>query len=127
LLLFDYWLLLLLDDQLSYVQPSDLKLLYLQVLDPDTLHSERPDRQDTYRYCSRSTRANRESARAVHASPVATRANATCAPNGRCSTRLALRILCIAFSFPTRQEKTLGAAPFHHKHDAIIRSPVRTS
>src|SRR5215204_3727014 len=37
--------------------------------------------------------------RPVHASPVATRAKATCAPNLGCSTRLARRILCIALSF----------------------------
>ena len=62
--------------------------------------------------------------RLVYPSPVTTRANATCAPNGRCSTRLALRILCIAHSFLIRLEKTPGATPFHHKHDAIIWCPV---
>src|ERR671910_595800 len=60
--------------------------------------------------------------RAVHASPVTTRANATCAPNGGCSFRLALCILFTVLSFPTRLEKTLGANPFHHKHDATSRS-----
>src|SRR5215210_906398 len=62
--------------------------------------------------------------RAVHASPVATRANATCAPNGRCSFGLALCIFFTVLSFPTRLEKTLGANPFHHKHDATVRSPA---
>ena len=38
-------------------------------------------------------------------SPVATRANATCLPNGGCSTRLAVRILCTVFSFPTRLDE----------------------
>src|SRR5215211_2925985 len=60
--------------------------------------------------------------RAVHASPVATRANATCAPNLGCSFRLAVRIFFTVLSFPTRLEKTLGANPFHHKHDATSRS-----
>jgi len=36
---------LLLNDQLSNVQPPDLKLLYVQVPDPPALYSERPDRQ----------------------------------------------------------------------------------
>ncbi len=40
--------------------------------------------------------------RPVHASPVATRANATCLPNGGCATRLAVRIFFIVLSFPTR-------------------------
>src|SRR5215208_2971082 len=62
--------------------------------------------------------------RAVHASPVATLANATCAPNGGCSFRLAVRIFFTILSFPTRLEKTLGTTPFHHNHDAIIRRPV---
>jgi hypothetical protein len=58
LLLFDYWPLLLLDDQLSDVQPSDLKLFYVQALDPAALHGERPDRQGADRHCSRRARAN---------------------------------------------------------------------
>src|SRR5215207_5050064 len=62
--------------------------------------------------------------RAVHASPVATRANATCAPNGGCSFRLAVRIFFTVLSFPTRLEKTLGANRLHHKHDATVRSPA---
>ena len=49
LLLFGYRPLLLLDDQLSEVQPSDLELLYVQALDPATLHGERPNRQGAYR------------------------------------------------------------------------------
>jgi hypothetical protein len=56
--------LLLLDDQLSDVQPSDLKLLYVQALDPATLHSECPDRQGAYRHCSRRARTHRQSAEA---------------------------------------------------------------
>src|SRR5215212_8240345 len=39
--------LLLLNDELSYMQPSDLKLLYVEALDPGALHSKRPDRQST--------------------------------------------------------------------------------
>src|SRR5829696_877457 len=62
--------------------------------------------------------------RAVHASPVATRAKATCAPNLGCATRLAVRIFFTVLSFPTRLEKTLGANPLHHKHDATVRSPA---
>jgi hypothetical protein len=62
--------------------------------------------------------------RAVHASPVATRAKATCAPNGGCSFRLAVRISFTVLSFPTRLEKPLGANPLHHEHDATVLSPA---
>jgi hypothetical protein len=110
------------------VQPSNLKLLYAQALDPSMLHSERPDRQGANRHRSHSALAPTAKApRPVHPSPVTTRANATCAPNGRCCSRLALRILCIALSFLTRLEKSPRATPFHHKHNAIIRRPVRIS
>jgi hypothetical protein len=34
----------LLDDKLPYVQPSDLKLPYVEALDPAPLDSQRPDR-----------------------------------------------------------------------------------
>src|SRR5215207_1895433 len=37
--------------------------------------------------------------RPVHASPLATRANATCAPNGGCSALVAVRIFLIVLSF----------------------------
>src|SRR5215211_6140671 len=63
--------------------------------------------------------------RAVHASPVATRAKATCAPNGGCSTRLAVRILCIVLSFLQPRSSVAGFDPFHHNHDATSRSPAR--
>jgi hypothetical protein len=51
-------------------------------------------------------------------SPVATRAKATCAPKGGCPFRVAVRLFFIVLSFPTPLEKTPGANPFHHKHDA---------
>jgi hypothetical protein len=35
--------LLLLDDQLSHVQPSNLQLLYVETLDPAALQGETPD------------------------------------------------------------------------------------
>src|ERR687898_84858 len=54
--------------------------------------------------------------RPVHASPVATRAKATCAPNGGCSTRLALRIFFIVLSF--LPHPSAGGIWFHHKYDA---------
>src|SRR5918994_5089822 len=63
--------------------------------------------------------------RLVHASPVATRAKATCAPNFGCSIRLALRILCIVLSFLQPRSSVAGFDPFHHNHDATSRSPVR--
>src|SRR5215216_7517487 len=63
--------------------------------------------------------------RPVHASPVATRAKATCAPNFGCSIRLALRILCIVLSFLQPRSSVAGFDPFHHNHDATSRSPVR--
>src|SRR5215210_4500326 len=62
----------------------------------------------------------------VHASPVATRAKATCAPNLGCSTRLALRILCIVLSFLLQpRSSVVDFDPFHHNHDATSRSPAR--
>src|SRR5215218_6916835 len=65
--------------------------------------------------------------RAVHASPVATRAKATCAPNLGCSTRrLALRILCIVLSFLLKpRSSVVDFDPFHHNHDATSRSLTR--
>jgi hypothetical protein len=35
--------LLLLDDQLPHVQPSNLQLLYVEALDPAAPHGESPD------------------------------------------------------------------------------------
>jgi hypothetical protein len=118
--------LLLLDDQLSDVQPSDLKLLYVQALDPAALHSECPDRQGAYRHRSRRA-PTAKAPRLVHPSPVATRAKATCAPKGGRPFRLAMRLFFIVLSFPSPLEKTPGADPFHHKHDATRPSPARTS
>src|SRR5215207_1196688 len=63
--------------------------------------------------------------RAVHASPVATRAKATCAPNLGCATRLAVRVLCIILSFLQPRSSVAGFDPFHHNHDATSRSPAR--
>src|SRR5215217_8924838 len=39
------WGLLLVDDKLPYVKPSDLELIYVEALDPSALHSECTDRQ----------------------------------------------------------------------------------
>src|SRR5215208_424716 len=39
------WGLLLLDDQLPYVQPANLELIYVEALDPSALDDECPDRQ----------------------------------------------------------------------------------
>src|SRR5215208_5008412 len=50
LLLLDERPLLLLDDQLPYMQPSDLELLYVEALYPGALHDERPDHQGADRY-----------------------------------------------------------------------------
>src|SRR5215212_2554554 len=50
LLLLDERPLLLLDDQLPYMQPSDLQLLYVEALYPGALYDERPDHQGTDRY-----------------------------------------------------------------------------
>src|ERR671910_972777 len=64
--------------------------------------------------------------RPVHASPVPTRAKATCAPNGGCSTRLALRILCIVLSFLLQpRSSVVDFDPFYHNHDATSRSLAR--
>jgi hypothetical protein len=42
--------LLLIDDKLSYVQPSYLELLYVEALDPAALHDESPDHQGADRH-----------------------------------------------------------------------------
>jgi hypothetical protein len=119
--------LLLLDDQLSDVQPSDLKLLYVQALDPATLHSECPDRQGAYRHCSRRARTHRQSAEARPPQPCGHPREGHLRPEGGRPFRLAVRLFFIVLSFPTPLEKTPGANPFHHKHDATRPSPARTS
>jgi hypothetical protein len=134
-----YWPLLLLDDQLSDVQPSDLKLLYVQTLDPATLHGERPDRQSTNRHCSRRARTNRQSAEARPPQSCShpcepdlrpERALLPLAPLPLAPLPLApLRLPCSAHLVhrPLLSERLGGiprATPFHHKHDAMIRTPV---
>jgi hypothetical protein len=134
LLLSGYWPLLLLHDQLSDVQPSDLELLYVQTLDRATFHGERPDRQGAYRHCSRRARAYRQSAEARppqscghprerHLRPE--RALLSLAP----LSLAPLRLPCAAYLVhrPLLSERLGGiprATPFHHKHDAIIGTLV---
>ena len=144
MLLFGYWPLLLLDDQLSDVQPTDLELLYVQTLDPATFHGERPDRQGAYRHCSRRARAYRQSAEARPPKPCGhprerhlrpERALLSLAPLSLAPLSLAplslapLRLPCAAYLVhrPLLSERLGGfprASPFHHKHDAIIGSLV---
>ena len=42
----------MLDNQLSYMQPTDLQLLYVEVLDAGALHPECPDHQGADRHCT---------------------------------------------------------------------------
>ena len=128
MLLFGYWPLLLLDDQLSDVQPSDLELLYVQTLDPATFHGERPDRQGAYRHCSRRARAYRQSAEARPPKPCGHPRERHLRPERALLSLAPLRLPCAAYLVhrPLLSERLGGIprdTPFHHKHDAIIRTP----
>jgi hypothetical protein len=57
--------LLLLDDQFPHTQPSDLKLLYVEALDPAPLHRERPNRQSADRQSADRHRAHCQSSQST--------------------------------------------------------------
>src|SRR5215217_1540277 len=125
LLPFGYRPLLLLDDQFPDVQPSDLlELLYVQALDPAALHGERPDRQSAYRHCSRSARAERQSAEARPPQPRGHPRERHLRPERTllrppCSAHLVHRPL-----LPDPLGGNPRGRPFQHKHDAINRSSM---